>query len=30
MNLRNKLRHQYKNGMISAGRLTQVVASFAA
>ena len=30
MNLRNKLRHQYKNGMISASRLARVVASFAA
>lgn len=30
MNLRNKLRHQYKNGMISASRLAQVVASFTA
>ena len=30
MNLRNKLRHQYKNGMVSASRLAQVVASFAA
>jgi len=30
MNLRNKLRHQYKSGMVSASRLAQVVASFAA